>query len=80
MKKGSKIDTIRFKDSIPVGKSLDPKSFLQSGMRVNNIPVEVSFYDDTFFRIQFKGETKALKYSELVPWAVVSNVIFEDDV
>ncbi len=79
MRKGQSVSVVRFKEPIHLGKALDPKTYLEKGSKVLNIPTECTFYDETFMQIDFKGTTKDTKYSQLIPWASISTVIFDPE-
>lgn len=79
IKKGHPILTVRFKDSVPLGKGMDPKSFLDHQSRVLSVPVHITFFDETFFQVEFKGLTKTDKYFQLIPWSNVAAVLFEPE-
>lgn len=70
-----KITVVRFNNPIAIGKELDMNSHLSDGASILGNPIALSKYDSTFLRVDFLG---AKKYSQFIPWAQVSTVLFEE--
>lgn len=73
-----KISVVRFNDSsMCVGTELNPCSSLKHGEKTISGTVSLSKYDDLFLQVTFTNPSKS-PYSQLIPWAQVSTVFFEN--
>lgn len=71
-----KITTVHFVNPLPIGRELDTHNYLVNGMSILGSELTLSKYDDSFLRIDFRrGGSNG--YSQFIPWAQVSTVLFE---
>lgn len=70
-----KIKIVRFNQAVMLGTQLDVNSSLSEGQTVLGRSIEMSYHDSTFLKIKFLGENP---YCQLIPWAQVATVIYEE--
>jgi hypothetical protein len=74
VKKGDKLDLVVFSEHYAVGKAHDPNRSLTSGQTVSGVPVELTYYNETFFCVKFKGRTATEQYNQYIPWSQCTGV------
>ena len=80
-KKEKKIEVlvVHFTSSIMLGRSLDVRTYISQGDIVLGDLVNIDIYDDNFLRINYSNKGEGYQaYSELIPLAQVSKILFKD--
>lgn len=73
------ITLVRFTEALHIGKSLDVNSSLSKGQLVVSVPIELDFDGDRpFISVTFKGRTRDEKYVQLIPFASVATILFNE--
>lgn len=72
------ITVVRLVQDTYVGKSLDLNKTLTNGGSVDGVPIELDFHDERFLSVRFTGKTKEQKYVQLIPWASVATVMYDE--
>jgi hypothetical protein len=75
-----KIMVVHFNGNPPLGMSLEPRSHVAEGQVINDELVHITRFDDTFLRIDYSPKDTTRKmYSEFVPLATVSKILFSEE-
>ena len=75
-----KIVTVRFKDPILVGRSMEVVTSLADGMNIEGHDIELEWYNDMFFKLVFPAShRKPLGYHQMIPWSNVATALIEEE-